>query len=223
MQCAPEAAKIISQYGAEKHNRNCISVLVELLCTLDSRLFPAGASRILVRALHATRLGRTKFPTRWTFFRDCVPSVNFARLIGLKTLCSSVVSMKTSAARRPEAFLTICHTYSTLPLNFSHCSLRLDCSPNLMVHPSTLFLPNSQEDGVVQLPFRPALRLRMFSNGLLAPSFLLNPSSNCFSVSVLELKTWDFLTLQHPKYTPSGRALEFQSMVSSGTPKKSEN
>ena len=119
----------LSLNTALRNNRNSISVLVELLCTLDSRLFSAGASRILVRALHARRLGRTKFPTRWTFFRDCVPSVNFARLIGLKTLCTSVVSMKTSAARRPEAFLTICHTFSTLPLNYSQCSLRLDCSP----------------------------------------------------------------------------------------------
>ena len=59
--CALEAAKIISQCGAEKHQRNSISVLVELLCALDSRLFSAGASRILVHALHATRLGRTNF------------------------------------------------------------------------------------------------------------------------------------------------------------------
>ena len=146
LQCDPEAAKIISQYGAEIHQRNSISVLVELLCTLDSRLFSAGASRILVHALHATRLDRTNFPTRWTFFRDCVTFVNFARLIGLKTLCPSVVSMKTSAARRPEAFLTNCHTCSTLPLNFSHSalaqfSLRLLARlfTNLMVHQRTLF------------------------------------------------------------------------------------
>ena len=70
----------LSQYGAEKHQRNSISVLVELLCTLDSRLFTTGASRILVHALHATRLGRTNFPTRWTFFRDCVASVSFCTL-----------------------------------------------------------------------------------------------------------------------------------------------
>ena len=88
---------ILSQYGAEKHQRNSISVLVELVCTLDSRLFSGGASRILVRALHATRLGS------WIF----------ARLFGLKTLCSSVVSMMTSADGRPEAFLTNCHAYST--------------------------------------------------------------------------------------------------------------
>ena len=62
VQCAPENAKILSQYGTEKHQRNGISVLVELLCTLDSRLSFAGASRILVRALHATRLGKTNFP-----------------------------------------------------------------------------------------------------------------------------------------------------------------
>ena len=135
MQCAQEAAKILSQYGTEKHQRNSISVLVELLCTLDSRLFSAGASRILVHALHATTLRKTNFPTRWTFFRDCVTFVNFARLIGLKTLCFSVVSVKTSAALRPEAFLPNCHAYSTLPLNFSHSALGsfhfgfwLDCS-----------------------------------------------------------------------------------------------
>ena len=61
---------------------------------------------------------------RWTYFRDCVTFVIFARLIGLKTLCSSVVSMKTSAARRPQTFLTNCHTCSTLSLNFSHSALR---------------------------------------------------------------------------------------------------
>ena len=35
---------IRSQHGAEKHQRNSISVLVELSGTLDSRLFSAGAS-----------------------------------------------------------------------------------------------------------------------------------------------------------------------------------
>ena len=136
------------------------------------------------------------FPMQWTFFRDCVTFVNFARSIGLKTLRSSVVSMKTSAARRPEAFLTNCHAYSTLPLNFSHFSLRLDCSSVwwcIRAH----FLPNSWEDGVVQLPFRPALRLRLFSNTLLAPSFLSNLSSNYFplSVSLKPETSWPFNSL----------------------------
>ena len=140
MQCALQAVKKLSQYGAEKHHRNSISVLVELLCTLDSRLLSAGASRILVYALHATRLGKTNFcPCDGTFSMTVWLLWIFARLIGLKTLCSSV-SMKTSAARRPEAFLTNCHAFSTLPLNCSHFSLRLDCSSScLMVHPSTLF------------------------------------------------------------------------------------
>ena len=94
--------------------------------------------------------------------------------------------MKTSVARRPEACLTNCHAYSMLPLNFRLFALRslhfgfwLDCSPVwwcIQAH----FLPNSQEDGVVQLPFRPALRLRLFSNGLRAPSFLSSLSSNLF-------------------------------------------
>ena len=113
-------------------------------------------------------------------------SLIFARLIFLKTLCSSVVSMKTSAARRPEAFLTNCHAYSTLPLNFSHSALHsfhfgfwLDCSP-IWWCIQARFLPNSQEDGVVQLPFRPALRLRLFSNELRARSFLSSLSSNPF-------------------------------------------
>ena len=72
--------KILSQDGAENPQRNSISVLVELLCTFDSRLFSADTSRTLVHALHATRLGRTNFPTRWTFFRDCVTFVNFCTL-----------------------------------------------------------------------------------------------------------------------------------------------
>ena len=182
---------------ALRNTREIASQLsLSFFCTLDSRLSSAGASRILVHALHATRLGRTNFPMRWTFFRDCVTFVNFARSIGLKTLCSSVVSMKTSAARRPGAFLTNCHAYSTLPLNFSHFSLRLDCSSVwwcIQAH----FLQNSWEDGVVQLPFRPALRLRLFSNGLLAPSFLSNLSSNYFpsGVSLKPETSWPYNSL----------------------------
>ena len=204
MQCAPEAAKIFSQYGAEKHQRNSISVLVELLCTLDSRLFSAGASRILVHALHATRLGRTNFPRDGPFSVTVWLSWVFARLIGLKTLCSSVVSMKTSAARRPEAFLTNCYDiFNVAPLNFSHSALRsfhfgfwLDCSPIwwcIQAH----FLPNSQEDGVVQLPFRPALRLRLFSNGLLSSVLPLEPflQSFPFSVSLKPETSWLFNSL----------------------------
>ena len=83
--------------------------------------------------------------------------------------------------------------HSTLPLNFSHFSLRLDCSSVwwcIQAH----FLPNSQEDGVVQLPFSPALRLRLFWNGLLTPSFLSNLSSNYFpfSVSLTPETSWLF-------------------------------
>ena len=101
--------------------------------------------------------------------------------------------MKTSAARRPEAFLTKCHAYSTLSLNFRHFSLRLDCSSVwwcIQAH----FLPNSQEDGVVKLPLKPVLRMRLFSNGLLAPSFLSNLSSNYFpfSVSLKPETSWLF-------------------------------
>ena len=152
VQCAPEAAEILSHYGAEKHQRNSISVLVELLCTLDPPSF-------LCREfwyMPSTPRGSVGpiFPVWWTFLRDCVT-------------CSSPVSMKTSAARRPEAFITNCHAYSTLPPSVWWC---------IPAH----FLPSSQEDGVVQLPFRPALRLRLFPNGLLAPSFHSNLSSNLF-------------------------------------------
>ena len=128
MQCAPEAAKILSQYGSEKHQRNSISNLVELLCTLDSRLFSAGASRILVHALHATRLGRTNFSHAMGFFRDCVNFVNFCTLNWSQDFVLFHGLHEVLGARRPEAFLTNCHAYSTLPLNFSHFSLRLDCS-----------------------------------------------------------------------------------------------
>ena len=119
-------------------------------------------------------------PMRWTFSRDCVTFVNFCTLELVPRLCALPWSpWRLSAARRPEAFLTNCHAHSTLPLNFSHFSLRLDCS-SVWLCTRAHSLPNSQEDGVVQLPFRPALRLRLFSSGLPAPSFLSNLSSNSF-------------------------------------------
>ena len=79
VQCAREAVKIISQYDAEKHQRKSISVLIDLLCTLDSREFwyipstPRGSVRPI-------------FPRDGPFFRDCMTFVYFALLIGLKTL-----------------------------------------------------------------------------------------------------------------------------------------
>ena len=111
--------------------------------------------------------------------------------------------MKTSVARRPEACLTNCRAYSMLPLNFRHFALRslhfgfwLDCSPVWWCFQAH-FLPNSQEDGVVQLPFRPALRLRLFSNGLRARSFLSEPflQSFPFSVSLKPETSWLFNSL----------------------------
>ena len=88
--------------------------------------------------------------------------------------------MKTSAARRPDAFLTKCHAYSTWPLNFSHFSLRLDCSSVwrcIQAH----FLPHSLEDGVVQSPFRPALRLRLFFKWTARTILPLEPFPPIFS------------------------------------------
>ena len=149
----------------------------------------------LVYALHATRLGWTNFPTRWTFFFFVIVwlSWTFACLFGLKTLCSSVVSMKTSAARRPEAFLTNCHAHSRLPLNFSHFSLRLDSSSVWWCIQAHLLL-NSPEDGVVQLPFKPALRLRLFFRWTARTVFPLEPFLLSFPCSVFT-ETRDFLTL----------------------------
>ena len=163
MQCAPEAAKILSQYGAEKHQRNSISVLVGLPCTLDSRLFSAGASRILVHALHATRLGRTNFPTRWTFFSVtvwllwifCAPkwSQDFVLFRGLHEDFGGSSSW------------SILNLLSCMFIVATEC-LSLFASAwlfiSLMVHPST------------------ALRLRLFSHGLRARSFLSSLSSNLF-------------------------------------------
>ena len=176
VQCAPEAAKILSQYGAEKHQRDSISVLVELLCTLDSRLFSAGASRILVHALHAKRLGRTNFPTRWTFFRDCVTFVNFCTLNWSQDflLFRGLYEDFGGSSR-----FKVATEFSHSALCSFHFGFWLDCSPIwrcIQAH----FLPNSQEDGVVQLPFRPTLRLRLFSNWLRARSFLSSLSSNLF-------------------------------------------
>ena len=141
--------------------------------------------------LDATRLGRTNFPTRWTFSVTVWLLWVFARLIGLKTLCSSVVSVKTSAARRPEAFLTNCHAYSTLPLNFSHSALRsfhfgfwLDCSPIWWCIQAHTFSPNSQGRWSCAITILASNAVEIVSNGLLGPSFLSNLSSNYFSSSV---------------------------------------
>ena len=168
VQCAPEAAKILSQYVAEKHQRNSISVLVELLFTLDSRLFSAGAPRILVHALHATRLGRTNFSHAMDLFPWLCDFVNFCTR-GLQEDFGG--SSSWSILNQLSCTFNVATDFLSL---FASAWLFI----SLMVHPSTL-LPNSQEDGVVQLPWS-ALRLRLFSNGLLAPSFLSNLYSNLF-------------------------------------------
>ena len=122
--------------------------------------------------------------------------------------------MKTSAARRPEAFLNNCHGYSNVATEF-FVTFRF----GLTVHQSDgaskhTFLPNSQEDGIVQLPFMPALRLRLLSNGprtvLPLEPFL---QSSPFSVPLKPETSWLY---NSPNNTPYGRALEFQSMVSPG-------
>ena len=98
--------------------------------------------------------------------------------------------MKTSAARRPEAFLTNCHANSRLPLNFSHLSLRHQ-SGGASKH-TFCRIHRKME---LQLPFKPALRLRLFSNGLRARSFFSGLSSNYFLFGV-SLKLLDsFLSL----------------------------
>ena len=183
VQCTPEAAKILFQYGAEKDKRNSISVLDELLCTLDSRLFSAGASRILVHALHATRLGRTKISHAMDLFPWlCNFCDFFARLIGLKTLCSSVGdfggSSSWSILNQLSCIFNVVTEFLTL---FASAWLFI----NLMVHPSTLFfLSNSQEDGVVQWPFRAALRLRLFSKLTSSSVLPLEPFLQSFPFSV---------------------------------------
>ena len=178
------SAKILSHYGAEKKHQkkktSQFSLYFGLTSFLSWCIANFGTSSTPRGSVEPISPRDGPFPvTVWL-------SWFFARLIGLKTLCSSVVSMKTSAARLPEAFLTNCHTYSTLPLNFSHCSLRLDCSSVWWCIQAHFYRPvNSvKEDGVVQLPFKPALRLRLFSHGLRARSFLSNLSSNYFSCRV---------------------------------------
>ena len=137
MQCAPEAAKILSQYGAEKHQRNSISVLVELICALDSRLFSAGASRILVHALHATRL-RPIYPRDGPFSVTVWLSWIFARLIGLTTVLvrgrheDFGGSSSWSILNQLSWIFKRCHWFLSL---FASAWLFI----SLMVHPSTLF------------------------------------------------------------------------------------
>ena len=149
-------------------------------CDLDSRLFSAGASRILVHALHATRLGRTNF----SHAMDLCP-----------WLCDFCEFLHAQLVSRLGANQLSCifnvATEFWVTFRFGLTDHQSDGASQ--AH----FLPNSQEDEVVQLPFKPALRLRLFSNGLLAPSFLSNLSSNYFpfSVSLKRETSWLFNSL----------------------------
>ena len=199
--CARQSAKTLSKYGAEKHQRNSISVFVEPSDTLDSRLFSAGASllllvlEILVRALnHATRL-------RWTFSCDSVSlSVNRCTLTWSQDLRSSVNSLKTWAARSPEIFnpivmnIQLCHR-----ILVTFCfGFWLDCSSAcwcLLAH----FLPYSLQDVVVQLPFRYSQHCdrECFFDGLRAKSFFSNFFLQSFhsAVSRKRWSSWSFHSL----------------------------
>ena len=196
MQCAPEAAKILSQYGAEKHQRKSISQFSLSFFVLRTHVLSLLAHREFWY-MPSTPRGSVGpiFPRDGLFSVTVWLSWTFARSIGLKTLCSSVVSMKTSAARRPEAFSTNCHAYSTLPLNFSHSALRASGST---VH---------QSDGASKHTFcriHRKMELCNYHSGQHCgwDSFQMDcahgPSSRAFPpiFSFRRLaETWDFLTL----------------------------
>ena len=163
MQCAPEAAERLSHNTVLRNTRETASHFSLSFFVLWTHVFFLGSSIILVHALHATRLGRTNFSTRQTFPWHCVTFVNFCSPNWSQDFVLVRGLHEDLAARRPEALFTNCRIFNAA-LNFCHFSLRLDCSSVwwcIQAH----FLPNSQEGGVVQLPFRPALRLRLFTYG----------------------------------------------------------
>ena len=80
VQCAPEAAEILSQYGAEKH-REIASQLSLNFFVLWTHVFSLLAHREFWYMPSSPRGSvRPIFPMRWTFFRDCVTFVNFCTL-----------------------------------------------------------------------------------------------------------------------------------------------
>ena len=159
VQCAPENAKILNT--ALRNTREIASQFSLSFFVLWTHIFSLLAHREFWYMPSTPRSS-----ARQIFPRDGPFSVTvwllwiFARLVGLKTLCSSVVSMKTSADRRPEAFLTNSHAYSTLPLNFSHFRF------GLMVHPNTLFAEFHKKIELCNyhsgLPLEPFLQLFSF-------------------------------------------------------------
>ena len=112
VQCAPEAAEILSHYGAEKHQRNSISVLVELLCTLDPPSFLCREFWYMPST--PTRLGRT----------------NFSRAMDLSPwLCD----VPFSSLHEDFGGSSSWSIHNQLSCIFNVASI------SLMVHPSTLF------------------------------------------------------------------------------------
>ena len=94
---------------------------------------------------------------------------------------------------------------------------------NLMVHPNTLFYRIHKKMDFCAITIQASTAVEIVFKWTASSVLPLEPFLQLFFCQRFRTETWDFLTLQFFKYTPSGRALEFQSMVSSGTPKKSEN
>ena len=198
MQCAPETAKILN--AALRNTREIASQFSLSFFVLWTHIFSLLAHREFWYMPSTPRSSaRPIFPRDGPFFRDCVTFVNFCTLNWSQDfVLFRVVSMKTSAARRPEAFLTNSHAYSTLPLNFSHFRFGLTAHQSDGASKHTFCLI-SQEDRVVQIQFKPSTRTFPTIIFLLA-----------FRWNLRLLDSFQFF-----KYTPSGRAVEFQSMVSS--------
>ena len=206
--------KTLSQHGVEKHQRNSISVFVELLCTLDSRPFfwlianfgscPARHEAEQDQFFHATDL----FPWHCvTFVNFCTPnwSQDFVLFRGIH---------EDLAARRPEALLTNCHACSTPPLNFLSLIASAWLFISQTVHSSTLFTEFTGRRSCA-ITIQASTLVEIVFKWMLVPSVLSNLPPIFSSQRFAE--TWNFLTLYFFKYTtPSGRASEFQSMVSSG-------
>ena len=147
---------------------------------LDSRLFSAGASRILVHALHATRLGRTNFSNAMDLCPWLCDFCEFLHAQLVSRLCANQLSCIFNVATEFESLFASVWLFISLMVHHKHTFCRIHRKMELCNYHS------SQHS-----------RLRLFSNGLLAPSFLSNLSSNYFPfcVSLKPETSWLFNSL----------------------------
>ena len=225
------------QHGAEKHQRSSISVLVELSGTLDSRHFSAGASLLSLVLEFWCVPSAPRACDRLSAVTQC----SFCESLHVQMVSRRVFFRRLLEDFGGSESWNIPpngYEYSTLPHHCCHFLFRLLAwlFLSLLVPHSTLFAKfTARWSCAITFSVCPALRSRMFLWRTAREVLLLEPFSPIFSLSGFEEKvdilvlslatcqlshvplnaaTRDFWPLWFLKSTPSGRALESQSMVS---------